>query len=108
MWFNKYGLNVHAHYDINTQRINVFAMDRPQYGPVTTLVSSSKDYDSGHPFAPVLALEEPAAQDLMNSLWDAGVRPVGAKGSAGQLDAVQRHLEDMRALAFDKFGVEAP
>lgn len=108
MWMNKYGLNVHAHYDISSQRIEVFAMNCDQYKPATTLISVPQEFQTGTPFPPVLSLDEDAAQQLMNSLWDAGVRPVGAKGSAGQLDAVQRHLEDMRALAFDKFGVESP
>jgi hypothetical protein len=41
-----------------------------------------------------------ALQTLVDSLYDCGIRPTAAKGSAGQLDATQRHLDDMRALVF--------
>lgn len=40
------------------------------------------------------------AQELSNSLWEAGVRPAGAAGSAGAMAAVQEHLKDLRALVF--------
>lgn len=40
------------------------------------------------------------AQGLMNSLWDCGLRPMAAAGSVGQLSATERHLEDMRRIAF--------
>jgi hypothetical protein len=46
----------------------------------------------------VLAREE--AQQLMNQLWECGFRPVQGKGSAGQLEAIRYHLEDMRKLVF--------
>lgn len=49
--------------------------------------------------APLLRLTMTEAQDFMDRLWDCGVRPTEAKGSAGQLAAVQAHLNDMRALA---------
>lgn len=32
----------------------------------------------------------------MNRLWDAGIRPVGAAGSVGQVGAMQEHLKDLR------------
>lgn len=47
-----------------------------------------------------LPITEKAAQELVNSLWECGIRPAAAKGSAGQLSAVQYHLEDMRKIAF--------
>jgi len=49
---------------------------------------------------PTMSLERKEAQDLMNRLWDAGIRPVQGKGSAGQLEATEKHLEDMRTLVF--------
>lgn len=45
-------------------------------------------------------LSADAAQRLMDDLWDAGVRPAEGAGSAGQLAATVRHLEDMRTLVF--------
>lgn len=40
------------------------------------------------------------AQELMDSLWQAGMRPTEGKGSAGQLTATEKHLEDMREIAY--------
>lgn len=54
--------------------------------------------------ADTFTLPEGACQQLADDLWDAGFRPRGAAGSAGQLDAVQAHLGDMRTLA-EKLGV---
>jgi hypothetical protein len=53
-------------------------------------------------------LEQPAAmritpgdaQQFMDELWNCGIRPTHGAGSVGQLAATERHLEDMRALAF--------
>ncbi len=49
--------------------------------------------------APTLDLYHAEAQTLMDDLWQAGLRPTEGSGSAGQLAATQRHLEDMRTLA---------
>lgn len=40
------------------------------------------------------------AQQLMDELWTAGLRPSEGTGSAGALAAAERHLNDMRKLAF--------
>jgi hypothetical protein len=47
---------------------------------------------------PTIIFTAAEAQTLADSLWDAGVRPDGAKGSAGQLAAVESHLSDVRAV----------
>ncbi len=41
-------------------------------------------------------LDETAAQVLMDTLWQAGVRPTDAAGSAGAMAAVQTNLADLR------------
>jgi hypothetical protein len=56
--------------------------------------------DEGGRITPAFTLEPEQAQQLMNSLWECGIRPAQAAGSAGQLAAVQHHLQDMRCLAF--------
>lgn len=55
---------------------------------------------------PTVRLMPEEAQKLIDSLWDAGLRPTQGAGSAGQLSATQFHLEDMRKLVFD-FAVKA-
>jgi len=49
---------------------------------------------------PTVELRHDAAQELMDELWRIGLRPTEGTGSAGALAAVQRHLDDMRALVF--------
>jgi hypothetical protein len=64
---------------------------------------TERDNGSRREWKPSFALDPAAAQELASRLWDAGMRPRGAAGSAGQLDAVQAHLADMRRLA-EKLG----
>jgi len=49
---------------------------------------------------PLLTLSHDEAQLLMEELWQAGVRPAQAAGSVGQLGAVEKHVADMRSIAF--------
>jgi len=51
---------------------------------------------------PSLRLRLDEAQQLIDELWRAGLRPTEGSGSAGAMAAVERHLEDMRTLVFKK------
>lgn len=48
----------------------------------------------------VVSLNPDAAQTLMDSLWNCGVRPTEGTGSAGSLKATENHLKDMQKIAF--------
>lgn len=50
---------------------------------------------------PTLRITHTAAQQLMDNLWQCGLRPSEGSGSAGSLKATEKHLEDMRRLVFD-------
>ncbi|MCP4598528.1 hypothetical protein [Neptuniibacter sp.] len=52
------------------------------------------------PDAPNIILSPTAAQQLIDDLWDCGLRPSEGSGSAGQLAATERHLKDMRTIVF--------
>ncbi len=56
--------------------------------------------DMGAFAPPMLGLTEEAAQVLMNTLWDSGLRPIEAEGRNHQVSAMQSHLDDLRAIAF--------
>lgn len=45
-------------------------------------------------------ISQESAQELINSLWECGLRPAQGAGSAGQLETMKAHLEDMRKIAF--------
>ena len=49
-----------------------------------------------------MRLEHLEAQNLMDRLWKAGLRPTEGSGSAGALAATERHLKDMQKLVFEK------
>lgn len=57
---------------------------------------------------PAFRLDKDAAQELMDSLWSAGIRPVEGAGSAGQRAALDSHLADMRARLAHHVGVKLP
>ena len=57
-------------------------------------------------FEPFMELAPAAAQELMDDLWQCGVRPSEGSGSAGALAATERHLKDMQRLVFE-VGVKA-
>ena len=54
---------------------------------------------------PFIEIESQEAQVLMDDLWEAGIRPTEARGSAGAMKAVQGHLADMRKIVFKKLGI---
>lgn len=49
---------------------------------------------------PTLALSKDDAQQWIDELWRVGLRPSEGAGSAGSLAATERHLADMRDVAF--------
>lgn len=59
-----------------------------------------KDGVLGAMVDPAMILPIQTAQQLMDELWQCGLRPSEGTGSAGALAATQRHLDDMRAIVF--------
>lgn len=55
----------------------------------------------GSKVTPTMELSVQEAQCLMDELWRCGLRPTEGTGSAGALAAVEKHLSDMRQIAFD-------
>lgn len=51
---------------------------------------------------PSFILDDQMSQQLMDDLWHCGFRPTDGAGTAGAMRAVERHLEDMRTLVFNK------
>jgi len=80
---------------IKNNNIEYFATD------ITLIERTAVSY-----MEPILTLEEDQAQQLMDALWAGGLRPTEGHGSAGQLGATERHLADMRKLAFQALGIK--
>lgn len=56
-------------------------------------------HEPGGQVAPMLRIGIQQAQQLMDELWQCGLRPTEGTGSAGSLAATERHLADMRVIA---------
>ena len=55
---------------------------------------------------PMMQLDVTEAQSLMDQLWHCGLRPSEGSGSAGSLAATERHLADMKTIAFHALKVQ--
>jgi hypothetical protein len=64
-----------------------------------------KEVASGYQIEPFMRLHIQEAQQLMDELWQCGLRPTEGTGSAGSLKATEKHLEDMRLIAMKKIGI---
>jgi hypothetical protein len=74
-------------------------------GEITAYVSEMtlKEHKRGDMIGdPSMRLNRIEAQNLMDQLWESGLRPSSGEGNAGQLGAIERHLEDMRKLVFEQ------
>lgn len=69
-------------------------------GSEVALPLTMKTHAFGEAIEPMVTLPIETAQQLMDELWQCGLRPSEGTGSAGALAAVQAHLKDMRALVF--------
>lgn len=61
-----------------------------------------EELDESNPVSsnPLLTIRPEDAQALMDELWIIGLRPSEGSGSAGSLAATERHLSDMKTIAF--------
>jgi hypothetical protein len=55
---------------------------------------------------PFATLSENDARELMDNLWEAGIRPSKDISSSGEIGAVREHLKDMRKLVSKALKVE--
>lgn len=71
-------------------------------------VEFSESSHEGQIVEPAMALEQEEAQELMDELWRCGLRPTEGSGSAGSLAATEKHLADMRKIAFHFIDTTTP
>jgi hypothetical protein len=104
---------------LHQEKLSVHAVGQGTVKKTTTFVREQDDSLSfiglkavdvtdqfGFDPGPAFSLSPEDAQVLMDSLWECGLRPVQGAGSAGQLDAVKYHLEDMRKIVNNKLGLK--
>ncbi|WP_321951903.1 hypothetical protein [Paraburkholderia bannensis] len=79
----------------------------PHKKPAAAKPIEFADVEEGDYVEPALVLAHDTAQQMIDELWRAGLRPTEGAGSAGQLASTERHLEDMRQIAFLKLGMHS-
>jgi hypothetical protein len=82
--------------------IELMLWDAASDGRYVGRVQYTKIDDGALIGAPSVVLVNTRAQQLMDELWQCGLRPSEGTGSAGSLAATERHLNDMRRLVFEK------
>lgn len=107
--------DIHAHYAPWSQTIDLYLF-QCELGPLNNRdigvvarhpirCELTVHGDESIPQSPTLCLNEITAQRLMDQLWHCGLRPTEGSGSSGSLAATQRHLEDMRTIAFSQLDI---
>lgn len=65
-----------------------------------------KQHEPGMICDPFLRLQIQEGQQLMDELWQCGLKPSEGTGSAGSLRATEKHLSDMRLIAMAKLNIK--
>lgn len=103
------GLSVYVKKDeLWGNSLGVWLVERDDNGKPTNYVKSvvSEPLPEAYYVSETFRIAFDEAQRLMDQLWDCGLRPSEGSGSAGAMAATQRHLEDMRRIAFDALKAE--
>lgn len=72
---------------------------------VWTDAKPNDQFQADTAFAHVIDENDGTAQTLMDDLYAAGLRPAEGKGTAGQLQAVQAHLDTVKTIAFHQLKI---
>lgn len=96
--------NFHVDRSVYGRRIHLFlsTIESGHMSVARAITFERVDQDEYAGETPLLRLREVEAQQLMDALWAAGLRPSEGVGSAGAMKAVQDHLQDMRRLVFEQ------
>lgn len=80
--------------------IKVYLFERLADGRVALITNVEFTTFKPDEAPPPGAIELPrkTAQELMDSLWECGLRPSEGSGSAGALRAVERHRDDLKEI----------
>lgn len=96
---------IQAHLDYAARSISLFLSETTGTALRVPEPLVMRDADPGEFAEPFVRIDRSEAQELMDSLWQCGIRPTEGTGSAGSLAATQKHLEDMRTIAFRALGM---
>lgn len=96
-------------------RLALFHIIEGRDGNPSQLVTFTAKATPMDPATMVDSIEGPAwawtpdeAQQIMDQLWLAGIRPQDGRGSGAQVEALQDHLGDLRTLLWKASGIPSP
>jgi hypothetical protein len=98
-------LRIHAQRELMWNGVSLHLYSREGHKLAAAKPVVLEVIEHGAVATPMLTLPMPTAQQLMDELWNCGLRPTEGTGSAGSLAATERHLADMRKLAFHSLKV---
>lgn len=61
---------------------------------------------SHHVPQPLTTLELNEAQELMDELWNCGIRPTDGAGSAGAMQRAENHIKDLQKITYKLLKIE--
>lgn len=97
-------MNIYISREIWADRFSVYIRKRTAANELAVMQPAQfrvvERKEEGLELPPAMQITKEEAQDFMDSLWTAGLRPTEGSGSAGSLAATERHLSDMRSLVF--------
>lgn len=101
-------LEARAEYVLMRDVVEIYLFEKQQATGRTWVARDVQlhEQEAGMFTGPAFQLRNAEAQVLMDDLWRAGLRPTGGAGSAGSFRAVEKHLDDMRTIAFKTLGIE--
>jgi hypothetical protein len=82
-----------------------FAKDSDRRRYVASIAWKEQNENDVYFVDPTVRLTMENAQELMDDLWASGVRPTEGNGSAGAMRAAERHIDDLRKIAFKTLGI---
>lgn len=95
-------LKARAEKSLFKSSITVYLYEKLSGGKISYLSGFQfRDIEEGEAVDPseVLELSYQTCQELMDSLWDCGLRPSEGSGSAGSLMATENHLKDLQEFS---------
>ena len=98
-----------AHRSAQKQAVELFVSERLSDGSIslgTDVIMAVSD--PARMRGSTMDISYEAATLLLTDLWVAGFRPTGVEHATDAAQNMARHLEDMRAIAFDKLRVAKP
>lgn len=105
MTFLNYDDKVRAKAAPWTNGVEIAAFGKLPSGDMRVAIIQWETIAESAAMKPTLAIRMDQAQVLMDDLWNAGVRPTDGAGSAGAMRAAERHIQDLRAVAFKALGI---